>query len=784
MANFFARRRAEAAQIALEIFAAQTRTESGPTTSDGEPGPARAIVTGQIVALNDASSPDGSWVMGYVESDDGSTRIPFIGTELPGCEVGRVVRLVGHWERHPDYGLQFRATDVESTLPVVRDGVVRYMVANIPHCGPARAERIFDFFGADCLTVLAEAPERLFEIFTQKIGEKLVDGVRVWAEDYRVSSSAQNLVRLMGAGMTIKLARRVQQVFTKKGEAEDVVLRHPYRLVEVPGIGFKRADQIARAMGVSPTDPSRIAAGVIYAMETAMEVGHSAMPRVALQRRAAAELEVSDANLVSDAIDRCLAAGTLVLDGELLFLPHVIETERYVARRIAEFLSRPRSLSRAQRTLCEGIIAQSQLTQRQAQAVWMAIENGISVLTGRPGSGKTTTANTFVKCCEALGWSIEIAAPTGKAAARAAEVTGRPAKTIHRLIGGMPGSQRSEPIKARVLLLDETSMADLESAAWLFRNVEPAHTQIVLVGDRNQLPSVGHGQVFADVIASGCVPVVELLEVHRQAAGSRITANANRLLDGKPLLLDNQPGTDFLFADVTSDDVGPDGFPVQDEPNRSQREQEEARRRLQNALRFLMQQKSAWPARDIQVLSPMKRGLLGVDALNALLQETLNPHGEIGPEIGGGVAVRVGDRVIQTKNDYTVPGGLFNGEQGEVLAVDRRHESVTVRFDDREITLRGVQLYRLRLAWCITVHRSQGSEFPYTILLYHTSHHVMLDRSLLYTAITRAKKLFVLVGNYRAIEMTLRLARHNVGRHTGLRARIEQACGQAVARVA
>lgn len=733
-----------------------------------------SILTGQVASINDASQPDGSWVMGHIESDDGSTRTPFVGSNLVRLEVGSQVRLKGKWETHPQYGRQFRAEAVETSLPVVRDGIVKYMAANIQYCGPARAEQIVDHFGLDCLDDLAEDPSRIQELFTKKTGEKMVASFSEWAEDYNLGRKAAKLtVDLLGAGMTYALARRVQQVFKKSGAVEDIVLHHPYRLVEVPGIGFKKADAIARTMGVESDDPSRIAAGMVYALEQAMGVGNSALPRGSLEKEAAKELDLTNMAPIRRAVDRGLEAGTLVDDQGLIFLPDVVKREEYVARRLGRFLNRSKPLTERARTTVEGIINASGLSDTQAQAVRMGLESRVALLTGRPGSGKTTTTRTFVACCDALGWSVSIAAPTGKAAARASEVTGRDASTIHRLIGVGLGQTRPEPIDSDVVILDETSMADLDVFAWLLKNLDPRRTRLLLVGDKDQLPSVGHGQVFADLIESGALPVTELREIFRQGRDSRIVLNAHRLLDGKPLLLDNAPGSDFLFADITQEDaVGPDGFPDPNDPTRPRREQEEGLRRLGKALRFLIRQKGADPVRDIQILSPMRRGILGVRNLNEQLQGLLNPRGEVGPQIGGGVRVRVGDRVIQTKNDYGVAGGLFNGEQGEVLSVDTKRETLVARFDERVLTLKGIQLAKLRLAWAITVHRSQGSEFPYAILLYHTAHSVMLEQSLLYTAVTRGKDLFILIGNYRALELTRRQARRDGDRYTGLRERV------------
>jgi exodeoxyribonuclease V alpha subunit len=740
----------------------------------------REIVAGEVVTVNDSSKSDGSWVMGHLQSDDGSTRIRFVGSDLVGVEVGRTVRLTGRWESHPEHGRQFRAFEVESELPVVREAIVRFLSCNVKHCGEKTAGAIVDTFGNGALEILIRQPERVRDAVPGKKGDRVLASLRERVEDWEASKGAHALsVRLMGAGMTYKMARKVQQYFKKRGETEEVVLLHPYRLIEVPGIGFRTADRIAQSMGVAATDPSRIASGVVFALETAMEMGHSAMPRAELEKLAAKELGVTAGALVVEAVDRGLSAGTLVEDAELIYVPQALRDERFVATRIAELLRFRRHLAPHQAREVERILSESGLSETQGQAVWGALLGGVFVLTGRPGSGKTTTTRTFVRCCHALGLTVSLAAPTGKAAARASEVTGLQASTVHRMIGGYPGEIRKEPLEADVIVVDEVSMMDLEVSAWLLRNLDPARTSIVYVGDRAQLPSVGHGSFLHDLIESEVVPSVELTEIFRQAAGSRIITNAHRLLDGKPLLLDNAPDADFLFADVTDQSaVDPQtGFPLPAgaDPERSAREQEAARGRLERALHYLIAQKGASPARDIQVMTPMRRGSLGVDSLNELLQRTLNPHGAEGPEIGGGVRVRTGDRVIQTRNDYLVPGGLFNGEQGEVVRSAPRNDQVVVRFEDREVTLSGYQLGNLRLAWAITVHRSQGSEFPYTLMVYHTAHYVMLSKSLLYTAITRARKMFVLIGNYAAVEATLKRGDDRAHRHTGLAQRVTAA---------
>jgi exodeoxyribonuclease V alpha subunit len=733
------------------------------------------IITGEVVSLNPSTRADGAWTLGQIRAEDGATMIPFLGADLVGCEIGCTVRLVGQWQHDATWGWQFRAGRVESRLPVTPDGIVRYLKANVPGCGEVRARTLAETFGAATLEVLSANPAAVRDAFPSgKIAERLERSLADWAISFRQKANSVRVeAALMGAGMTRNMAQRVLRHFRAHEVAEDVVLKRPYRLVEVPGIGFRRADALARSMGVAPADPSRIAAGVVYALEMLMELGHSAAPYEKLVSQARSALEISDTKAVEAAIERGVQARILVEEQGVIFLSRVRATELRVAERLWAMAARRQGLDEAQREAVRQIIEASGLGELQAQAVWAALESGVSVLTGRPGTGKTFTTAAIVRCCQAIGRSIQIAAPTGKAAARAAEVTGIEAKTIHRLIGLRMG-ETGEPVDTDVLVLDETSMTDLDVFDWLLRNLDVQRTTLLLVGDNNQLPSVGHGRVLGDIIDSGCVAATELTEIHRQGARSRIVENAHRLLDGKPLDLENRSGGDFLFVDIRQDEaIGPDGFPLPYDAERSRREQEYGCERISNAIDYLVRTHGAVPARDIQLLTPMRRGTLGVDSLNAVLQRKLNPDGAEGPFIGGGVRVRVGDRVIQTRNDYTVASGLFNGEQGEVISASQGAGEVRVRFGEREIALGPHQLGSLRLAWAITVHRSQGSEFPYTLMAYHTSHYQMLDQAVLYTGLTRAKKMFILIGTHRAIEITQRQGRRSLYRHTGLAGRLQ-----------
>lgn len=390
----------------------------------------------------------------------------------------------------------------------------------------------------------------------------------------------------------------------------------------------------------------------------------------------------------------------------------------------------------------------------------MALSHGISVLTGRPGSGKTTTLKTYLTCCRALGWSVQVVAPTGKAASRAAEVTEAPASTVHRLLGGLRRVGGEPALKCRVLVVDEGGMCDAETAAWLLSAVNPLCTSVLWTGDADQLPSVGAGQVLNDLVVSGRVPVTALSKIHRQGAGSRIIDAANSLLDSAPL--DLRTSGDWRFTEAST------GEPVT-----------HARDLLVTAVRSLVAS-GVDPLADLQVLVPMRRGDVGVNAINTLLQQELNPDGACGPQIGGGAVVRLGDRVVMTRNAYDLERPLYNGEQAVVVGVDVVQQSVTLRIDNARpaLEVRGLQRLMLQLAWAVTVHRSQGSEYEHVVMLYdHRAHAPMLQRKVLYTAITRARRSFHLIGTREAVRQT-QLLGADAPRYTALVDHIRTALGE------
>ena len=736
-----------------------------PLTTATLPSGRRVMVSGEVVRLHHASLTDGSWVRATIETGPASEVVAVGATLLP-IRVGCTVRLSGVRREHPEHGSHLHIVECHDTaLPTTADGVARYLAAaGIHGCGVTYAKRIVSVLGSNCLQRLQLDPSLVEGVFPGRRGRQLALAFATWAHSGHGNTAVRDLMaQLLSHGISPTLARRVLDFFRTPQVAEIILRRRPYRLLDVPDIGWKRADDIARRLGVRTNDPDRLSAAITAALDDALREGHSALNRDALRSRTGAL--VGPAVLASEldaAIDEADEIGALVADQGRYYRPDVLVNEWRVARAIARLVTMSRPLTNDERSIVEPIIAgrvnvgtpeeRDALSPVQREAVWLALESGVAVLSGRPGSGKTTTTATYLACCQALGRDARVAAPTGKAAARAKEVTRLEAETIHRLIGVPANEKAPQPVRARVLVVDETSMCSLDTVAWLLDNVDPARTSVLFCGDADQLPSVEHGAVLRDMVTCGRIPTAQLTEVHRQAAGSRIITNAHALLDGRPMVLADDV-SDFRFVDVADDAargrLGTEAWTT---------EQKAAQSVLCAQVRALIAAEGAVAVSGLQVLAPMRKGALGVVALNALLQEELNPNGALGPAIGGNATVRVGDRVIQVRNDYGVcDAGLMNGEQGVVLHADADRRSVVVGFGpNRRLTLSGVQLLNLRLAWAITVHRSQGSEWPRVMLLYHDAHTLMLNTRLLYTAITRAKRHFTLVGTRSAIITTER----------------------------
>jgi len=691
----------------------------------------------QLLYVNEATG----YAVAIVErtGDNGlRQRITAVGS-LDGIEIGSGLRLTGHFERHPRYGEQFRVEDFETIRPAGVNALERYLASEIKGVGPALARRIVERFGEELPGVLDNAPERLHEVrgLPRAVAQRI-------AVAWRDATGLRELtVFLRGHGIGASHARRIHEKYGR--ESLQAVRNDPYLLARtIPGIGFRTADAIAEKLGIPRNSIQRARAAIIHLLERMAEEGHVFAPFEYLELQFTSGLEL-DSDLARRAVDELASEGEIVSarvgDGEAVYLKRLYDAETTVAERI-RMLVAGRAMSH---TAAEKAIAAAKqsggvtLSDEQNRALQIALRAKVAVITGGPGTGKTTLLRALLNVLDAAGLKPTLAAPTGRAARRLAEATGREAKTIHRLLEYSPDTGdflRSEkfPLRANYLVIDEASMMDIELAASVTEALLPS-AALLLVGDRDQLPSVGPGSVLRDVIASGLVPVAELREVHRQAATSLIVANAHRINHGKmPDTSNGAEGDFFFFERNSSDDV--------------------VATIKQLVANRLVGRFGISDPREIQVLTPMNRGPLGAQALNRELQELLNPRGR---ELRAGERrFREGDRVIQLRNNYDKL--IFNGAIGRIAAVDPQRGRVGVNFDEGHAEYDLAELDEIGLAYAISIHKSQGSQYPAVIIPIHQSHYLMLRRNLLYTAIARAERVCVLVGTRAAMRQAVRNA--------------------------
>ena len=688
-------------------------------------------------------SEDGGFAVARVASTTGEVTV--VGA-IAHVAVGQRIMATGAWQTDLRFGPRFKVETVLIEHPRTLSGIERYLQGAVDGVGPELARRIVDHFGVDTLQVLEHSPERLSEVegVGPKTREKIVS---TWVSE-RLGRELE--ITLRGHGLGPAAIRRVLSTFGV-GSA-DVVARHPYRLVEVQGIGFRTADVIARANGVARDAPERVQAAIDFALKSAEDEGSCFLPEAALVER-----------LVSLDVDRAAAlAGVEEADRmrRVVRHPAAEEAERPVYRtvtdeleaRVARRVSARRALAPVRVGVEDAANAVGiELAPGQRAAIEAVFSAGIVVITGGPGTGKTTIVRVLAELARRLQQKWAFASPTGRAARRLSEACGEDARTLHRLLEWSPqegGFLRdgSNPLVADAVVVDETSMVDLALFDALLDALPPG-ARLVLVGDVEQLPSVGAGQVLRDLIRSGTVPVARLTNVYRQAAESAIVRNAHRMLAGEvPVSAEREEGARDCFVLARED-------------------AEELARLLITVVTERLPANGFDPRRDVQVLTPMHGGPLGTVALNQRLGAALNPTG---PElVRGNRRFRPGDRVIQTRNDYDLD--VFNGDVGRVLSITP--SSMTVDFEGRQVEVPGDSLDTFELAWAISIHKSQGSEYPAVVLALHTAHFVMLRRNLVYTALTRARRFAVIVASPRALRMAV--TRTGVDdRHTGLAGRL------------
>jgi exodeoxyribonuclease V alpha subunit len=707
-----------------------------------------SALTGEVVRITFSDEHSG-FTVAQVYSERHTDLVTVVG-ELMAPAAGTILKMRGHWIAHQRFGPQFRVETFTTRLPVDKAGLEKYLASGaIRGIRATTAKRIVQRFGMRTLEILEKAIERLAEV--EGIGPKRLDTIRQSWEEQRESRNV--MLFLQGHGIGAATANRI---FKHYGQpAVRLLKENPYRLAEdIFGIGFLKADHIATQLGFEPGSPLRIQAGTLHVLNQLTSEGHVYYPYEDLIQKAS-ELLNAERDRVAGALDELATQRKLVIENlatrpappqpvpRAVYLSLFHHCEAYVATKL-KLLARttsPRPVVNTPRAL-EWVQDQLhiQLAQRQAQAVAMSLKEKILIITGGPGTGKTTIVQAIARIHQQLRATIVLAAPTGRAAKRLAETTGRPAKTIHRLLEFSPtqnGFQRNEhnPLDVNLIIVDEASMIDILLMHHLLKALPPAAT-LILVGDVHQLPSVGPGNVLKDMIASATIPVVTLDQIFRQAQASRIVVNAHRINAGQMPQVKHRPDddqSDFYFI-----------------------EQEDPGRILEIILTLtaerIPRRFGLDPVDDIQVLTPMHRGTTGVENLNRELQRVLNPqHVYIKY---GERQFHLNDKVMQLRNNYDKE--VFNGDIGRVAAIDPQTKGLTLRFEDRLVPYELNDLEDIGVAYAVSVHKSQGSEFPAVVIPVTTQHYVLLQRNLLYTAVTRARKLAVLVGTQRALAIAIK----------------------------
>lgn len=714
-------------------------------------------IKGYVEHIIFRNADNGYTVMNFAGEDDEMT---CVGT-FSVISEGMYLKLRGEYIDHPTYGVQMKVESFEEQAPEDIQSIERYLGSGaIKGVGAALAARIVKKFKEDTFRIIEEEPERLAEI--KGISERKALEISYQVEEKR--ELRQAMIFLQNYGISLNLAVKIYKQYGM--EIYTIMKENPYRLADdIQGIGFRIADEIASRVGIRTDSDFRIRSGILYVLLQASGEGHTYLPQDELTRRTSGLLEVEPEYIEKHYMDLAMERKLILKEekgGVRIFSSTYYLMEANTAAMLRELDIRYDVPKREMEDRIRRIEDQSgmELDELQKQAVEEAVLNGLFVLTGGPGTGKTTTINTIIRYFELEGMDICLAAPTGRAAKRMSETTGYEAKTIHRMlelngaVEGNAGFERNEtnPLEADVVIIDEMSMVDISLMHSLLKALVPG-TRLILVGDANQLPSVGPGSVLRDIIESGKYQVVRLNKIFRQASQSDIVVNAHKINEGEKVILDNK-SMDFFFLKRYDADV------------------------IINVVIQLIKQKlpkfvDATPF-DIQVLTPMRKGLLGVERLNGILQQYLNPKSENKAEKEVGSRIfREGDKVMQTKNNYQLEWeirsryglpidkgmGVFNGDMGMITQINEFAQTMTVEFEEgRVVEYSFKNLEELEHAYAITIHKSQGSEYPAVVIPLLSGPRMLMNRNLLYTAVTRAKKCVTLVGDETVFEQM----QHNV----------------------
>ena len=699
--------------------------------------------------------------------------VTIVGGVYPVSE-GEEIKVFGYWKTHPRYGQQFQVDHWVKVDPATLEGIEKYLGSGlIKGIGPTYARRLVDAFGFNTLKVLSEEPHRVLEV--EGIGVSRARGImQAWAAQRGMQDI---MVFLQGHGIGAALALKIYRFYGL--DTIRRVKQDPYALArEIYGVGFVVADRIAASLGISGEFPMRVQAGVLHALKEFVDNGHCFALFSALVRSAAALLRV-DENVVESGIEQLASAGEVILEQTTteerahVYLVELYRAEQRVAAALHRLLSSPSVALGGGRRPADGSKAEPRellgladlelidpsfaiLEEEQQEAVRQALQQKVLVITGGPGTGKTTLLNSLLALLRRAKFSFLLAAPTGRAAKRMAESAGEEAMTIHRLLEYNPheggfGRTEDRPLEADLVIIDEASMVDLALMDNLLSAID-RHSHLVLIGDVDQLPSVGPGSVLRDLIESGMIPVVMLRRIFRQDRQSLIVANAHRILQGQTLMApnDNLQRDFMLLARESEEEI-------------LQSVKDLVSEELPRALKLAPDE----VAHAIQLLTPMHRGMLGTIQLNREMQNLLNPVGDSLQR--GESLLRVKDKVMQLRNNYDK--GIYNGDLGRITGIDRKEGKIQVDFYDKLVEYNDDELDEISLAYATSIHKSQGSEYPVVVIPLHMSHYMMLHRSILYTAVTRGKKRVVLVGSRRALAISIQNVRLE-RRYTGLKEKL------------